>query len=211
MITALAAIVLGIQAPIELYPTDDVWVYPHAGDPQTDEYLRVWGTDGISVAGDPASAESFGYSFLRFDGSKLPKGVTVTNATLVLIHTPDPAWTADDAKKAPLEARVLSENFSEKGWEYGFAKKVFPKSGQDNRFGTFAPAKIESGKPIKFEIDLSKGPAKLDRFLKSGDPFLIALTSTLDPSAVGNRATYKFFSKDYEKAEYRPKLIIQTK
>ncbi len=52
---------LGIAAPqtIELTPTDDIWVYPHASDPEKDGYLRCWGVDGQAVAPDPAQNEEF--------------------------------------------------------------------------------------------------------------------------------------------------------
>jgi hypothetical protein len=208
MIAALAAIVIGLPAQtLELTPTDDVWVYPHASNPQ-DELLRVWGNASQSVATDPNGAEEFGYSYVKFDLAKLPKDSKVTAATLLLTHSPDPAWTAPDAKSSPLEVRPLIGTFVEKTWDYGMAKTVSPLGGKDGILGKFAPEKVESGKPVKFEIDLTKGTAKLEKYLLAGGPFNIALTSTLDPSEIGNRATYKFYSKDYEKTEYRPKLVI---
>lgn len=209
MLPVLAAIAIGISAPqIEFAPTDDIWVYPHASDPMKDGYLRVWGTNGDAVASDPGQADEFSYSYLKFDLSKLKKDAPIKSAKLVLTHTPDPTWALADAKATPLEARQLSKDFTEKAWEFGFGKTVFPTSGKTGVYGVSAPEKMEPGQPIKFEIDLLRGPAK---FAPGSDGTVrIALTSALDPSAIGNRAVYKFFSKDYDKAEYRPKLVIVT-
>lgn len=206
MLTVLASLVLGVGVQtLEFVPTDDVWVYPHASDPQKDGYLRVWGVDGQAVATDPAQAEEFSYSYLKFDLAKLPADAKVKSAILTLTHTLDPTWQASDAKAAPLEARLLKGDFAEKSWDFGLGKTVFPVSGKDAVLGSFAPTKVDAGQPIKFEIDLLKGPAK---FVPTNAKLTIALTSSLDPSAIGNRAVYKFYSKDYDKVEYRPKLTI---
>ena len=206
MLTVLASLVLGVGVQtLEFVPTDDVWVYPHASDPQKDGYLRVWGVDGQAVATDPAQAEEFSYSYLKFDLAKLPADAKVKSAILTLTHTLDPTWQASDAKAAPLEARLLKGDFAEKSWDFGLSKTVFPVSGKDAVLGSFAPTKVDAGQPIKFEIDLLKGPAK---FVPTNAKLTIALTSSLDPSAIGNRAVYKFYSKDYDKVEYRPKLTI---
>lgn len=206
MIAAIAALAIGLAPTMEFAPSDDVWVYPHASDPQKDGYLRVWGVGGQSVATDPTQADEYSYSYLKFDLSKLPKEARVSSAVLTLTHTADPTWQVSDAKAAPLEARVLAKDFTEKSWEFGLAKTIFPTSGKTALLGTAAPAKIEAGKPVQFELELAKGEAK---FTPNADRTLtIALTSTLDPSAIGNRAVYKFFSKDYDKVEYRPKLVV---
>jgi hypothetical protein len=206
MLTVLASLVIGMGAQgLAFTPTDDVWVYPHASDPQRDGYLRVWGVEGQAVAADPTQADEFSYSFVKFDLSKLPAGSKIKSAVLTLTHTPDPTWQASDAKAAPLEARLLKGDFSEKSWDFGLGKSIFPVSGKEAVLGSFAPSKVAAGQPISFEVDLMKGPAK---FALADGKVAFALTSTLDPSAIGNRAVYKFYSKDYDKPEYRPKLTI---
>ncbi len=208
MLAAIAALTLGLSAQkVEFTPTDDIWVYPHASDPQKDGYLRVWGTEGTAVASDPAQADEYSYSYLKFNVKEIPAAAKITSAVLVLMHTPDPAWQASDSKGSPLEARPLSKDFTEKGWDYGLGRTVFPSGKKEDVLGSFFPTKIDAGQPIKFEIDLLKGPGKLN--LTAGESFTLALTSTLDPSVIGNRAVYKFYSKDYDKVEYRPKLVIQ--
>lgn len=207
MLAAIAALTLGLTAQtLEITPTDDIWVYPHASDPQKDGYLRVWGTGGLAVASDPTQADEYSYSYLRFDFAKLPKEAKISGVVLTLMHTPDPTWQASDSKASPLEARVLAKSFTEKSWDYSQGKTIFPGSKKEDVLGSFAPAKIDPGQPIKFELDLLKGPSKM--VMSTGQEVRIALTSTLDPSTVGNRAVYKFYSKDYDKAEYRPKLTI---
>jgi hypothetical protein len=207
MIAAIAALAIGLTAPaLELTPTDDIWVYPHASDPQKDGYLRVWGVGGQSVATDPAQSDEYSYSYLKFDLSKLPKTAALKSVILTLVHTPDPTWQPSDVKSSPIEVRPLAKDFGEKTWEFGLGKTIFPSGRKEDVYGAFAPAKVDSGQPVKFEVDLLKGPNKL--LLPAGGSFGVALTSTLDPSAVGNRAVYKFYSKDYDKVEYRPKLVI---
>lgn len=207
MIAALAALTLGFAAQtLEIAPSDDVWVYPHASDPQKDGYLRVWGAGGLAVASDPAQADEYSYSYLKFDLEKLPKDAAVKSAVLVLMHAPDPAWQAADAKRNPLEARSLGKDFSEKTWGFELGRTVFPGGKKQDVFGSFAPASIEAGKPIKFEIDLMKGPGKIK--FSPGGSLILALTSTLDPSEIGNRAVYRFYSKDYDKTECKPRLIL---
>lgn len=207
MLAAIAAITLGLSAQtLELTPSDDVWVYPHASDPQKDGYLRVWGAGGVAVASDPAQADEYSYSYLKFNLEKLPRTAVLKSVTLTLMHTPDPTWQASDSKASPLEARTLGKDFTEKAWEYGQGKTIFPGGKKEDVFGSFAPAKLDAGQPVKFELDLLKGPNKL--LLSAGGTFSVALTSTLDPSVIGNRAVYKFYSKDYDKVEYRPKLTI---
>jgi hypothetical protein len=208
MVTALIAALTVGYAPqtLEFVPTDDIWVYPHASDPQKDGYLRVWGVDGTPVATDPAAADEFSYSYLKFDLAKIPANAKLKALSLVLTHTADPNWSAGDSKAAPLQARILEKEFGEKTWDFGIARSVFPVSGKERVIGEGTAGKIESGKPIQFEIDLLKGPAKLPSPL--GSSLRLALTSALDPAAIGNRAVYKFYSKDYDKAEYRPKLVV---
>ncbi len=208
MLAALVAVVLAAPAgTIELTPTDDIWVYPHASDPQKDGYLRVWGVDGSAVASDPQMADEYSYSYLKFNVSKVPKDAKVRSVKLLLTHTPDPAWAAADSKAAPLEARLLAKDFSEKQWEFGSAKTIYPAAAKEAILGTAYAGKLEAGKPTVFEMDLTKASSKL---LGKSDDLLIALTSALNPSAIGNRAVYKFYSKDYDKAEYRPKLVVET-
>src|SRR5215475_5485714 len=100
MVTALLATLAMGLAPqtIELTPTDDIWVYSHADDPQKDEYLRCWGADGMAVAPTGEELEEFSYSYLKFNLNKLPKEVKLKEATLILWHIPDPGWGLDAAK-----------------------------------------------------------------------------------------------------------------
>jgi hypothetical protein len=205
LVSLIAFTALLAPQTVELTPTDDVWVYPHAGDPQTDEFLRVWGTAGQAVSGDPAAAEEYGYSYLRFDISKLPNKKP-TSAELVLIHVPDPGWQPADSKSAPLEVRILNKDFTEKTWDYGKAKDIFPPSGKGAVVATTFADKVETGKPVVFRVDLMKDA---DKFKLNGNTVTFALTSSIDPANIGNQAVYKFYSKDTAKAELRPKLILK--
>lgn len=210
MIATLLAVAAVGTAPqtIDFSPTDDIWVYPHASDPQKDGYLRVWGVEDQPVASDPGASDEFSYSYLKFDLAKLPKDAKVTAAVLVVFHTPDPTWPLDAAKKAPLQVRSMSGSFDEKSWDYGKVKTVNPTLGKESIFGTGAPEKLVDGQPSKFEVDLLKGPNDFRKALGAGGSLQLALTSAINPAEIGNRAVYKFFSKDWEKADVRPLLKI---
>src|SRR5687768_10306177 len=99
---ALSMLVAG-PATVELTPTDDVWVYPHASD-QKDAYLRVWAAGGPDLAADAGELEQVSYAYLRFDVSKVPAG-KITEAKLTVTHVASPTFTIELAKKSPLLAR----------------------------------------------------------------------------------------------------------
>ena len=207
---ALLALATPLRSSVvELYPTDDVWAYPHASDPDKDPFLRVWGLDGASVAPSAAESESFGYSFLKFDAVGLPEK-TLKNATLILVHTAKPAFDLSLAKKHPLEARPANAAFSEKTWAYGDLDKFMPSSGKGATFGTGVPEAFDAEKDFPIKINLLEGPGRFDSLLTSAKTakfFAIALTTTMSP-ADDVRSVYKLYSKDGPK-ESRPVLRLE--
>jgi hypothetical protein len=207
MLTTLAA--LALLAPsaqaVELTPTDDVWVYPHASD-MKDAYLRVWGAGGLSVAPNALEASVFSYSYLRFETKDVPTG-KVVEAKLTLWHVADPAFSAEASKAAPMEARPVAGKFSEKTWNYDDGVAKGPAAGKEAVFGNAALSGWPAGAPFKFEIDLLSGKGGFDAYLQSAradGAFGLALTSAMDAE---NRAVYKVYSKDAE-AKYRPMLRL---
>lgn len=212
-VAALAALSL-LAAPaklatLEIYPSDDIWVYPHASEPDTDPLLRVWGLDGQSVAPSVAEAESFGYSFLRFDLGGLP-AKELKGATLVLTHVPNPTFTFEQAKANPLEARPVNAGFTEKKWAYGDLANFMPKAGKEAIYGTGVPEAFDPEKSFPIKIDLLKGPggfAKAFEAARKPGAIAIALTSTLAPNEEA-RSTYKLCSKDGDKST-RPVLRLE--
>lgn len=198
---------------VDLIPTDDIWVYPHAGDPAKDAYLRAWGSDGKSVAGKEDSVENFSYSYLRFSLTSIKSGSKLEGATLTLFYIPNEELTPDIAKQSPIEVRALVGDFSEKGWSYDQVAKIAPAGDTKALFGRGWPDKIEGDKPIEIKIDLMKEPSAFgDNFLKAlaGNTLELAITSKIDPSEAGRGAVYKFYSKDGPK-EYRPYLSLKFK
>lgn len=198
-----------------LDPSDDAWVYPHASDPAKDPYLRVWGVAGVAAAPKGEAPDDYSYSYMAFDLSPLPKNVKLIEASLNLFQTPDPGYTADASKAAPIEIRTLVGGFAEKGWDYSQVNKVYPDPAKEAIIATGFPEKWESGKPVPVQINLlapnSGFPKLLPRLLSGEKPvFQFALTSRLDPSEGGRTAVYKLFSKDGPK-ETRPvlKLVIE--
>jgi hypothetical protein len=213
MLTTLTlALTLSLPADlsvVELNPTDDVWAYPHASEPDKDPLLRVWGFEGMSVGRDAGESESLGYSFLRFDAVGLPEK-PLKSATLTLYHSPKPSFTLDMAKANPLEARPVASGFTEKTWSYGDLSKFMPAAGKDAVFGSASPDSVSEDKAFPIRIDLLKGPGGFSKALeaaRSAKSFAIALTSTLSPSDE-MRATYRLYSKDGPK-DSRPVLRLE--
>jgi hypothetical protein len=213
MLALLLATLAGSPQVLTFEPTDDVWVYPHASDPSKDPYLRVWGSEGKSVAPAAEELDEFSYSYLKFNLKTLPKG-KIEEATLTLTSIADPGYTADYIKDNPVEARPLKSDFTEKTWEYDIARTLFPEPGAKSVYGLAYPSKWPAGKPFTVEIDLLKGPAdfRIDsKQAANGDgSFAIALTSTDDVQTMGSTAVYKFYSKDADKKEYHPVLRIKV-
>lgn len=202
----LAALVLLRSTTVDFTPTDDVWVYPHASDPSSDPFLRAWGVDGLALPTDPADLGDFSFSLLRFDVKKLGAG-KVVGAELVLTHNQDPAYTAEQAKAGPLEARPAGTGYSEKSWSNEMAAKLMP--GKE-LYGSTAPADWPSGKPFPIIIDLTKGKAdfkaSIAKAIASDGTIGIALTSKISAE---NRGVYKVFSKDADDKAKRPILRIR--
>ena len=212
MIGTIALLVLATplrSSVMEIYPTDDVWAYPHASDPDKDPFLRVWGFEGASVANSADESESFGYSFLRFDAAGLPNK-DLKSAVLVLVHTAKPSFDLGMAQKSPLEARPVSAAFSEKKWAYGELSKYMPSAGKGAVYGTGAPEAFDAEKDFPIRIDLMKGPGSFAKALeaaRTSGSFAIALTSVMTP-ADDVRSIYKLYSKDGPK-ESRPVLKLE--
>lgn len=201
----LTALLLLRSTTVDLVPTDDVWVYPHASDPSTDPYLRCWGVDGLALPTDPADLGDFSFSLLKFDVRKVQG--KIASAELILTHNADPAYSAEQAKSGPLEARPVGSAFNEKAWTEEMGAKCMP--GKE-LYGSVVPADWPAGKPFTLTIDLTKGKADFKAAIAkaiSGDGTIaIALTSKISAE---NRGVYKVFSKDAEDKAKRPILRLK--
>ncbi|MBS1718613.1 MAG: hypothetical protein JSS72_12875 [Armatimonadetes bacterium] len=204
MVAALAFLLTGLQAPqtLELQPTDDIWVYPHASDPATDSFLRIFGSEGRSTAETPTEHPEFSYAYLKFDLSKLPKGAKITGATLQVTHIPNPSFTLDEAKRGRLEARPVSAEFSEKDWDYDKTMKIGPSPDPEDFYGSFIPQGTEDTKkdwPININLMTGKtkfGPAAELASETPTKSIAIALCSLISPQELGHMAVWKIYSKE---------------
>lgn len=192
-------------------PTDDIWVYAHAEDPQKDSYLRAWGTNGkpLGLPGDDPN--SFSYSLLKWDLSGFPAKSRVATAELILTATPEAGYTAKDAEAAPLEVRNAKTTFTEGAWDYTDAPKYAPLGTDSEIFGSVSPSTVVPTE-FKIVIDLMKGPndfkAYFNEALKKGKTLALALTSRIDPSQLGMSGVYRVYSKDATDPTVRPQLRI---
>ncbi len=214
-IIALASLLLRSNTETQtLNPIDDVWVYQFADDQTGDPFLRVWGNDGVAVGKSFEGHLNFSYSCLKFDLSSINSGAKLTSAKLVLVHAPEPGWSAEDSQKNPLEVRTLSNAWSEKAWAYEDAKKIHPSDGTDTILGTASEKPPTDDKTFVFEVDLMKNSELFQKVwaesMNSGTKgFAVALTSKLEPAQAGENTVYKFYSRSNE-AELKPKLVITT-
>lgn len=197
-----------------LVPTDDVWVYPHAGDPGKDAYLRVWGRDGQAVAKLVGDASDFSYSLLSFDVSALPADHKLASAKLELTMVPNPQFAEAQAKKYPLEVRSVPAGFKEQTWKYDLLEKFGPSVDPKSVFGTGVPDPWpKADEESKIVIDLLKGPGDFAGALKTAQttksPLGLALTTTLDVTLNDEvQSLYKVYSKDAPVEASRPRLIL---
>lgn len=213
-ICALALLLAGsasaIDTTVDLFPTDDIWAYPHASSPDSDPFLRVWGSEIGSVAASAAESESYGYSFLKFDLAGLPEGKAVKKAVLIVFQTPKPSFSLETAKRSPLEARAMPAGFSEKTWSYNDLANFMPVAGKAGLFGRAYPEKVDEINEVPIHIDLTGTDSVFPKHFEAGRKagvLAIALTSEMNPADEETRATYKLCSKDGPK-EFRPVLKV---
>jgi hypothetical protein len=191
-------------------PTDDIWIYANAQDPQKDEFLRAWGANGraIPIPGDDPQASS--WSIIKWDLSGF-SNTKLLAAQLILSASPDSGYTAKDAADAPLEARPVKSNFSEGKWSYTDAEQFEPIGTEGDIFGETSPASVNAA-GFKIVIDLLKGPSDFrDYFMKAmkkDKTIAIAISSRIDPSKLGREGIYKVYSKDAGDPMVRPALRL---
>ena len=208
MLIALAALLFAPKT-LTLTPTDDVWVYEHAGDPAHDPYLRVWGNGGKAVSDDPADISQYSYGYLRWDLSEIPTGSKLISAKLIVNQVAEPAYTTEEAKANPLEARAMSETFDEKSWSFALSSKVFPKRAPESVYGSGYPSLIsKDGRVVPITIDLMSGKGDFAAAIQGAKSLCLGLTSKLDPSVGGMTSVYKVYSKDADRPENRPVLVL---
>jgi hypothetical protein len=212
---ALALMMLDIKK-VDLTPTADIWVYPHASDPEHDAYLRVWGAEGREVPADANELQDFSISLMKWDASKIPAG-KITKAELILTQVASPGYELAYAKQHPLTARAVRADFNEKNWTYDKASEYLPEAKETAVFGTGAPASLGDGKEFTITLDLLKGKDDFNLYVEqarnsSDHNLAIALTAGLDVEEFGQQSIYKFFSKDVDTAGKRPilRMTIQN-
>lgn len=194
---------------VEVPVAGDVWVYTHAGDAGSDPVLRVWGAGGKSISPSAGDRDSFSYSYLQFDLSKVT-GKNLKSATLVL--TCATKLDAEPGRKDwSVEARGLNLPFEEPSFTYEMGEKITPT---EEIFGTgFLQDEDKNADPQTIQIKLtgekSKFGSYLSKSLGTPTPISIALTSKFDPAEQGRKNIYKFFSKNNKDASVRPKLVLE--
>jgi hypothetical protein len=191
-------------------PTDDIWVYAHAEDPQKDQFLRAWGANGRSVPLPGDDPQAYSWSLMKWDLSGFPITAKIVEAQLIFTAAPDSGFTAKDAAAAPLEVRSVKSGFNETDWDYAKAETYTP-AGDTGLFGAVSPTKISSTE-FPIVIDLLQGPANFRTYyadaMKKSHVISLAITSKMDPGALGRAGIYKVYSKDASDATMRPVLRL---
>jgi hypothetical protein len=209
MLTALAAALL--SQTFTLQASDDVWVYPHASEPATDLFLRVWGAEGKAAPSNASEAESFSMAYLKWSLVGMPTASKLTGAKLELTQVAKPGYSLQQAKDMPLEARSVPSSFGESDWKYELLEGLLPKAGKEDVYGSGYPETLE-GDTINISVDLLKGKGFADALAKAmSDPkkeIGIALTSSMNMAELGRSSIYKIYSRDERDEKLRPKLVL---
>ena len=213
MLATFVALALFAPKSVSLVPKETIWVYANASTPADGTYLRAWGNDGKSCPAEGDDVGEFSYSFLKWDLASIPSDAKLTSAKLEFNNIPDPGFSLDTAKKAPLEARTLSGEFDAKTWTFDLAAKVKPVGGKEGLLGSDFPAEIKAGIPVEISINLLTKPGVFDKALKNAlasqsRQLYIAITSALDPSVDGRTCVYKLYGQTEPKEALRPKLVL---
>lgn len=213
MLMSLVAIACLAPKTMTLVPKETIWVYENASSPADGTYLRAWGADGKSCPGDGEDAGQFSYSYLKWDVSDVPSGAKLVSAKLEFNNIPDPGFTLESSKKAPLEARALVGEFDAKTWSFETAAKVHPKPANTAVFGSGYPKEIRAGAPVAITIDLMAGPNPFGKALQaaldsSTHALSLSITAALDPSTDGRSSVYKLYGQNDSHENLRPRLIL---
>ncbi len=196
MLSFLAGMaLLSSQTAPALLPTDDVWVYPHAGPQDDDEFLRAWGTNEYSIGIPSPGAFEFSYSLLRFKGD-IPEATK--KIVLTLYQAADPAWTAADARKAPLELRLAPAGFKEAKWDFNMAEKHLPSNDDKAILAKAVVGDRVDGKPIKITITITEADAVSDLVKRAAsfEGLNVALSTKMNSESMGEGRSYKIFSRN---------------
>ncbi len=160
VLSCVAALALASSAALAQFnvgtPDNDVWVYPHAGNPGGDPVIRLWGdgVNDINPTGYPGTLETqpyFSHGFFSWDLSRVPGNWRWNGATITLTVTPD---TNYDPQRYDVYLRLLSDSFDEFTWVYGVGP--YPIPGVNNRVrGDDSRAANGPGSTITFRIPRS--------------------------------------------------------
>jgi hypothetical protein len=190
---------------IDLPVTQSFWNYVHASDPVGDEFLRVWGADGLAAPAD-GGTDSFSFAFLRIDVSSLPIG-NPTKAVLILRNMSPAGYSRAEAKATPLEARELVRKVKGIEWDSSdapaAAATIFGVSTFDDK-----------ANPPEVDIDLLAGPNDFKKALSTAETgpdktLFLALTSAIDPAGGGRSSIYKFYSAAADNKAFRPYIKLE--
>ncbi|MCS6775018.1 MAG: PEP-CTERM sorting domain-containing protein [Chloroherpetonaceae bacterium] len=205
-ILTLTSVSANGQVVFQAAPTDDVWVYPFAGDQTSDGFLRAWGNGFSAIAPTHPPAENWSYSYLRWDLSAIPNGAyRLLEATLTVtqqVSTTQPGYPLSVGLANPLQARPLNGDFNESSWSFAQSATVFPGS---TVFGTgdlsgYVPRGTPGVPGFQIPIDLLAGPGDFTAYflaaVNNDTPLSLALTSTLSPAGPGG-SIYRLYSKDF--------------
>jgi hypothetical protein len=204
-----------IDQPVDIPAKESAWVYARATDPTGDDFLRVWGVNGLGAPESGEDASDFSFGFLRIDVSGIPAG-RPKKATLILHNIAPPAFSEDDIKDTPLQARSLEGKFSADTWTYATLATVHPGK-KETIFGVGKLAKpIDSATPTEIDIDLLKGPNDFAATLAAASSgtdhsLCLALTTAMEPSseASAHKGVYKVYSAAAKEKELRPLLRLE--
>ncbi len=203
---------LRLDDPVTVIASEDVWVYPNAGEPSTDETFRVWGVGGRAVAEKPEQAESFGYGYLKFALPGAPEGKKLVSAFMVL--KPSGSMKVDKVMADyPLEVRPLVGKFEEKKWTYDQSSTVYPG---DTIYGKGVVAQVEGSSDaskLEIRIDLMGAKSKFgEAFGKASsakEPMFFALTSKYDAGELGREGIYRIYTRDRKEGDVKPKIVLK--
>lgn len=205
------AIALAFFAPktFALVPKETVWVYENASSPADGTLLRAWGAEGRSCPNEGEDLAQFSFSFLKWDLSDVPRDAKLLKATLDLNNIPDPGFTIESAKRAPLEVRALIGEFDAKTWTFDKAAKVRPNGAKVALYGSGYPLTIRAGAPVEISIDLLSPKSTFAKALsEAGKSLSLTITSAMDPSAEGRASIYKLYGQSESKESLRPVLKL---
>lgn len=197
-LVALALLPMAVAAAAQSFQigtSDDIWVYPRAGDPIGDPVMRVWG-DGTSSYPDTwPLTDYFSHGYLKFSLAAIPRGRYRIESAVLRLTSGAARYTRAEGDANPLEARTVENRFSEGEWDFNDPTNPLPGNPLYGLGDLSSHSQVDAF-PLPIRLDPQSFNAALNAGINGSDRSVaIALTSKMPVTQQGG-TPYRIYTKE---------------